>query len=90
MEERIPVGLLIKVCINVCAVRYMPCGTKLSSNKNAKSDLTWTPDNLKITLIILLSSPSIEYSADRRAYLSTGINVSIHTFDHFVNRCKCY
>ena len=24
----------------------MPCGTKLSSNKNAKSDLTLTPDKL--------------------------------------------
>ena len=24
----------------------MPCGTKLSSNKNAKSNLTLTPDNL--------------------------------------------
>ena len=24
----------------------MPCGTKLSSNKNAKSNLKLTPDNL--------------------------------------------
>ena len=24
----------------------MPCGTKLSSNKNAKSNLTLTPENL--------------------------------------------
>ena len=25
----------------------MPCGTKLRSNKNAKSNLTLTPDNLE-------------------------------------------
>ena len=25
----------------------MPCGTKLSSNKNAKSNLPLTPDNLE-------------------------------------------
>ena len=25
----------------------MPCGTKLSSDKNAKSNLTLTPDNLE-------------------------------------------
>ena len=49
----------------------MPCGTKRSSNKNAKSNLTLTPDNL--SLITLSSSPSFEHSADSRAYASTGI-----------------
>ena len=29
----------------------MPCGTKLSSNKNAKSNLTLTPDNLDYTAL---------------------------------------
>ena len=74
---------------------YVRCGIchavrNYTANKNAKSDLTLTPDNLKITLIILLSSPFIEYSTNRRAYVSTGINLCINTFDHFVNRCKCF
>ena len=29
----------------------MPCGTKLSSNKNAKPDLTLTPDKLDYTTL---------------------------------------
>ena len=34
----------------------MPCGTKLSSNKNAKSNLTLTPDDLDhIYLYIYIS-----------------------------------
>ena len=32
----------------------MPCGTKLSSNKDAKSNLTLTPDNLDIYIYIYL------------------------------------
>ena len=33
----------------------MPCGTKLSSNKNAKLDLTLTPDNLYYPIHVYLS-----------------------------------
>ena len=29
----------------------MPCGTKLSGDKNAKSNLTLTPDNLDYTTL---------------------------------------
>ena len=29
----------------------MPCGTKLSTNKNAKLDLTLTPDKLDYTML---------------------------------------
>ena len=29
----------------------MACGTKLSSNKNAKSNLTLTPDNLDYSML---------------------------------------
>ena len=41
----------------------MPCSTKINSNKNAKLDLTLTPD----ALVLLF-----EHSADGRAYVSTG------------------
>ena len=34
----------------------MPCGTKLSSNKKAKLNLTLTPDNLDYIYIFLLSN----------------------------------
>ena len=39
----------------------MPCGTKLSSNKNAKSNPTLTPDNLgyKIYIYIYLHGNSL-------------------------------
>ena len=33
----------------------MPCGTKLSSNKNVKSGLTLTPDKLDYKYIYILN-----------------------------------
>ena len=36
----------------------MPCGTKLSSNKNAKSGLTLTPDKLDYKYIYIYSFES--------------------------------
>lgn len=33
----------------------MPCGAKLSSDKNAKLYLTWTPDNLDYPIHVYLS-----------------------------------
>ena len=40
----------------------MPCGTKLCSNKNAKSGLTLTPDKLdyKYIYIYLLKTESLD------------------------------
>ena len=38
----------------------MPCGTKLSSNKKAKLNLTLTPDNLDYIYIFF----TVEFSPD--------------------------
>ena len=43
----------------IWGVPYVPCATKLSSNKNAKSNLTLTPDNLDYTYLLYLLCRSI-------------------------------
>ena len=51
----------------------MPCGTKLRSNKNAKSDLTLTPDKLDyiyicIYFIFLFYLLLLDFSTVRRQF----------------------
>ena len=46
----------------------MPCGTKLSSNKNAKSGLTLTPDKLDykyIYIYIVLNLKEVNFKLSR-------------------------
>ena len=43
----------------IWGVPYVPWATKLSSNKNAKSNLTMTPDNLDYTYLLYLLGRSI-------------------------------
>ena len=62
MSNVVSLNALYLTCFSVNQLKL------ISSNKNAKSDLTLTPDKLDY----ICSIPSTDHSAEGRAYVSTG------------------